>query len=344
MKKLIIIIFLIGTLGLTAQTVDENTKYEYDFTIDTSKFNYNRGRIKDLSFFIKMSPNNYEYYLERGYLFLQLKDYKNAKVDLNKAFKLNKSNNDIKHLKDMITAIFNVQSWMNSKFDNYKSLQFDEFFIQNYSNEIQNKLNTNESIKFSIVHNYLIGDSLIKGTYFHLDSTLNIIDKMSFSEMVDLTMSILPLEDSFSETVEERLKRATNDIKANPDKWNNYVIKAGAEEELGNIQKALYDYEKALELIPKEEEFFYMDLPLIHTNIGDLKYQLGDVESAFSNFEKAIEYNPEYEYAYLIRGKKNCETGNKTLGCKDFKKVLELNPYAIEDGMLSKENLENCCK
>ena len=192
-----LLIFTCLLISYNSFCQDSEDINEYVLNIDTSGNNYSRGRIKDLTFFIQMSPDNYRYYFERGYLFLMLKDYDNAMGDIEKAYKLNSQDSALQTTRQKLYAIKNVLTWVQSKIestDKFEPIQFDEFFIQNYSEELKEFLKTKSEITYSIVFNYKINESLVTGKYYHLDSSLNVVAEMTFSEMIKFTLAVLPTE------------------------------------------------------------------------------------------------------------------------------------------------------
>lgn len=69
------------------------------------------------------------------------------------------------------------------KANNYKPISFGEFFEQPNSKEIQDKLKTKKSIKYSLVHTYSLGHDTTVNMYFHLDEKYIIVGKLSYKEM-----------------------------------------------------------------------------------------------------------------------------------------------------------------
>lgn len=84
-----------------------------------------------------------------------------------------------------------VSSYLSLKNKNYKAISFGECFEQTYPNEIEKRLNTDEKIKYSIVHTYMIGETKMIDVYFHLDKNYKVIGMLTNSEMTSLTDKIL---------------------------------------------------------------------------------------------------------------------------------------------------------
>ena len=79
----------------------------------------------------------------------------------------------------------------------FKLNDFGEFFIQNYPEDIQEKLNTDLKIKYSLVMTYYLGNDKIEGEYFHLDKDLNVIGHLSMAEMMAITINMLENNEGF---------------------------------------------------------------------------------------------------------------------------------------------------
>ncbi|MBI5360901.1 MAG: tetratricopeptide repeat protein [Planctomycetes bacterium] len=78
------------------------------------------------------------------------------------------------------------------------------------------------------------------------------------------------------------------------------------------------DYDKAIELDPKDEKTFH--------NRGFAKYTLGDYTEAIYDYNKAIELNPNYSKAFCNRGSAKDATGDSKGALSDYTKAIELDP------------------
>lgn len=76
-----------------------------------------------------------------------------------------------------------VSKYMVKENKNYKALSFGEFFEQTHPKNMQDKLKTKRTIKYSLVHSYTIGNTKTVNMYFHLDEKYEVIGKMTTSEM-----------------------------------------------------------------------------------------------------------------------------------------------------------------
>ena len=66
---------------------------------------------------------------------------------------------------------------------------------------------------------------------------------------------------------------------------------------LKQYKEAIADYDKAIELNPKDAKAYY--------NRGNAKHQLKQYKEAIADYDKAIELNPKDANAYNNRGKQN---------------------------------------
>lgn len=87
---------------------------------------------------------------------------------------------------------------------------------------------------------------------------------------------------------------------------------------MGHLEKAIKDYDKALELNPNYAG--------VYNNRG-LAYQTkGDFDKAIEKYDKAIELNPNYADAYNNRGNAYQAKGYLDKAVENYDKALELNP------------------
>ena len=143
-------------------------------------------------------------------------------------------------------------------------------------------------------------------------------------------------------------------IKNSPNNFENYVSRGTERASEGNYQEALNDFNKAIELNPKIDNFAYLNRASAKSDLGDSQgaiddytqiikfnpvpkyidmayYGLGCVEfdqanyqQAIKNFDKAIGINPNFYGSYYNRGGAKKLIGDKQGAEKDFKKAAEL--------------------
>lgn len=85
-----------------------------------------------------------------------------------------------------------------------------------------------------------------------------------------------------------------------------------------NLDDAIYDFNKALELYDKYVEAI--------KGLGDCYYQKKNLLKAIEYYSKAIDLYDNYDFAYLMRGEAYINLGQERKAMKDFNKGLEINP------------------
>ena len=90
----------------------------------------------------------------------------------------------------------------------------------------------------------------------------------------------------------------------------------------GNIQLALEDYNKSIKI-----DSNYTDA---YNNIGSIYYEQGKNKLALKNFNRVIKMNPRYAGVYNNRGLVYEKLGQKELALKDYNKAIEIDPNLSE--------------
>ena len=96
------------------------------------------------------------------------------------------------------------------------------------------------------------------------------------------------------------------------DLYNSGIDKA----ESGNLEGAIADWTKAIEIYPRFTYAYY--------NRGFVKHELQDYQGAIDDYTKAIELNPELYQPYTNRGITLELIGNLKDACRDWKKAVDL--------------------
>ena len=107
-------------------------------------------------------------------------------------------------------------------------------------------------------------------------------------------------------------------IELNPKDVRAYYNRGVAKKTLKQYKEAIADYDKAIELNPEDAQAYY--------NRGNAKHHLKQYKEAIADYDKAIELNPKYAYVYSNRGFAYLELGKKEEAIKDFNKAIELDP------------------
>jgi tetratricopeptide (TPR) repeat protein len=114
----------------------------------------------------------------------------------------------------------------------------------------------------------------------------------------------------------------TKAIELKPNLEGAYVNRGNAKQAKGDIDGAITDYNAAIELKPGD--------PLAYYNRGIGKRAKGDLDGAVADYNKAIELKPDYAYAYNNRGAAKQAKGDLDGAIADYTKAIELVPdYAL---------------
>ena len=103
-----------------------------------------------------------------------------------------------------------------------------------------------------------------------------------------------------------------------------HLYQGAANYRAGNLEQAIADYTKAIELDP--------DFAVAYNTRGFAYANSGDLEQAIADYDKAIELNPDLAVAYTNRGSAYADSGNLEQAIKDYELYLELFPNAQDRG------------
>jgi tetratricopeptide (TPR) repeat protein len=101
-----------------------------------------------------------------------------------------------------------------------------------------------------------------------------------------------------------------------------YLVRSGENSDKGNLDQALADCGKAVELKPNWAEAYY--------NLGLLYGEKDEAGLAISAYEKAIELKPNYAEAFLNRGLIYLAMAHNGIGSGDYVKAIVDFTKAIE--------------
>jgi Flp pilus assembly protein TadD len=114
----------------------------------------------------------------------------------------------------------------------------------------------------------------------------------------------------------------TDELAKNPNCWVGHNDLGNARLQKGQVDHAIAQYEKALEINPN-----YADA---HNNLGFLLYQKGQVDEATAHYQKALEINPNYDAAHYNLGLALSQQGRGDDAMAQYQKALEINPNYTE--------------
>ncbi len=90
----------------------------------------------------------------------------------------------------------------------------------------------------------------------------------------------------------------------------------------GSVDKAITQYQKALEINPDYVE--------AHYNLGDALLQKGNVDEAIAHFQKALEIKPDFAEAHYNLGSALLQKGKVDEAITHFQRALQINPDYVE--------------
>lgn len=98
----------------------------------------------------------------------------------------------------------------------------------------------------------------------------------------------------------------------------DYVKSGFALEEKGDLDGAIADYTKAIEIDPRYARAY--------DNRGSARAKKGDPDGAIADYSKAIELDPRYPLAYIGRGLARSDKGDLDGAISDYSKAIEIDP------------------
>jgi tetratricopeptide (TPR) repeat protein len=97
-----------------------------------------------------------------------------------------------------------------------------------------------------------------------------------------------------------------------------YYNRGAAKIEKGDLDGAIADFNRKIELNPKDARAYY--------NRGIAKQAKGDLDGAIADFSRAIEFDPKYAIAYNNRGIAKDDKGDLDGAIADYSRAIELDP------------------
>jgi len=112
----------------------------------------------------------------------------------------------------------------------------------------------------------------------------------------------------------------------------DFFNRAGAKKAAGNLDGAIADYDRAIQIDPKDAA--------IYNNRGLAKQAKGDLDAAIVDFNRAIQLNPKDAIAYSNRGNTKRDKGDLDGAILDYNRAIRLDrkyAYAYYDRGLAKK-------
>ena len=112
-------------------------------------------------------------------------------------------------------------------------------------------------------------------------------------------------------------------VRAAPEDAQSYIDRGEKYDDMGQPEKAIAEFNKALRLDPKNADAF--------NDRGLAFWSIGDIDNALADYNKSIESNPSLAVVYnnrgLLYGKGR---GEFDLAIADFTKAIEIDPKLID--------------
>jgi len=117
----------------------------------------------------------------------------------------------------------------------------------------------------------------------------------------------------------------TRAIEIDPNYRDAYINRARVRNTKGDFDGSIADYTKVIELKPDYVDA-YIGLAAAYFNRGTAKNVKGDYDGAIADYDKASALNPSYAKTYNRRGYAKCEKGDFDGAIADYTKTIKLDP------------------
>ena len=324
------IVFSILTVGILVGGCNNPATKETDANVvsDSTIAKLNSPELKRVNELLKASPNNGDLYVQRGKVYLQLKDFDAAIADGIRALKIDSLkdasyllltdayffSNKTRQAKDILErCVKNIPT----STDGYLKLAELYFYVRKYQESI------------NCINSALKQDETIAKGYF--------LKGMCYKESGDTSRAISSFQTAteqdnqyYDAFVEAGLLFAAkksplsveyfnNALKINPKSTEVVYMIAKFYQDAGKMKQAIDAYNKLLEMDKNYKEAYY--------NLGAIEYAKSkNPEKAKGFFTSAINADPQYAEAYFARGV--CYEDMKEIddAIADYKQAVQYKP------------------
>ncbi len=206
----------------------------------------------------------------------------------------------------------------------YKTIEVDKNSKQEIMEELKNKHGITEKYLFNDFAAFVLSNAHDKP-----------LDDYSAGDHLYLGLMLLENENyddakrHFSNAIESHTDNDKENEK-NRNLFYAYIGRGDVEYVLGNMQSAITDYDKAVEIIPKFTIKSDPNFAWVYISRGNAKYKLDDNQGSIADYDKAIGINPNYDAAYNNRGNVRYQLEDHQGAIKDYDKAIEINPNFSE--------------
>ena len=250
-----------------------------------------------LNFFVSYSQTANDYY-DRGNAKQELKEYKAAITDYDKAIELNPNFTEAYSKRGNVKSL--LQEYKEAILDYDKAIELNPNYYKAYSNRAVAKQELKE-------YKEAIAD-------FDKAIELNPKYALFYSNRGDLKQILKECKDAITDYDKA--------IELDPKYTQAYIHRGDLKQGLKEYKDALTDYDKAIELNPNRSGSY--------NNRGNVKQELQEYKSALADYDKAIELNPNFTEAYNNRGNAKYNLQEYKNAIADYDKAIELNPNFTE--------------
>ena len=250
-----------------------------------------------LNFYTSYSQDANDYY-DRGNAKQELKEYKAAITDYDKAIELNPNFTEAYSKRGNVK--FFLQEYQEAILDYDKAIELNPNYYKAYSNRAVSKQELKD----------------YKGAIADFDKAIELNPKYAlfYSNRGDLKYTL----SQYKEAIVDFDKA----IELDPNFTRAYYHRGYTKQELKEYKEAIVDFDKAIELNP--------NLSPPYNNRGNAKQELKEYENAIADYNKAIELNPNFTEAYNNRANAKYNLKEYENAITDYDKAIELNPNLIE--------------
>jgi tetratricopeptide (TPR) repeat protein len=311
------------------------------------------GAIADLTRAIELSPNTADYYSDRGLAELRKRDNDGAIVDFTRAIELDTKNaiayrnralaKNINGDADGAIADYNRAIGLDPKnagaFNSRGMIKKSKGDLDGAIADFNSAIELNEKLAIAYKNRgeakQAKGDAAAANEDLkragELDPRLR--DEESSADHVDRSTakgkekeSAASVEDFFKRA---GVKKAAGDldgaiadydraIQLDPKEAAIYNNRGLAKQEKGDLDAAIVDFNRAIQLNPKDA--------VACSNRGNTKRDKGDLDGAILDYNRAIRFDPKYAYAYYDRGLAKKQKSDLDGAIADYNRVIELDP------------------
>jgi tetratricopeptide (TPR) repeat protein len=325
--KLIYITALVTGLGACNQqgTPPEKQQTGSDSTVVMSE------SVKAISNQIEADPENAELYYQRAKMYFNDKYLERAFIDIEDAIKFNAQNPLYYFTKGRILYAMNKTQEAAKSYESAIALKPDYEEAQMKLSELYNVVKEHQ--KSINLLNTLIAQNPANATFYCLkaDNQRELKDTLkaiaSYQKALELDGSYYDATMQLGLLLAAKKHRSAKEyfdaaIRISPKSAEAYFGRAYYYQQVGEFQKALFDYRKVIDIDPSNDKSYY--------NVGIINFDAGRYEEALRSWDICIQMNNNHLEAYYMRGLVHELRKRPKEAILNYKYALELNPnYAL---------------